>query len=100
TNVSFGQSAVRSGAITNGESSTLTLTILSGDGVGSFDYRVSSETNWDWLEFYVNGVPDSSPPRQRWSGEVGWATYQFRVPAGTNVLVWRYIKDPTGSAGS
>src|SRR2546425_908344 len=76
------------------------LTIRSGSGVGSFDYRVSSETNWDWLEFYVNGVPGLSPPSQRWSGEAGWATYQFSVPAGTNALVWRYVKDPTTSAGS
>jgi hypothetical protein len=100
TNVSFGQNAARSGVIANGESSTLTLTILSGSGVGSFDYRVSSETNWDWLEFYLNGVPGLSPPLQRWSGEAGWATYQFSIPAGTNTLVWRYVKDATLSAGS
>jgi hypothetical protein len=77
----------------------VSLTILSGVGVGSFDYKVSSETNWDWLEFYVNGVPNQSPPLQRWSGEVGWATYQFSVPAGTNTLVWRYVKDPSTTAG-
>jgi hypothetical protein len=99
TNVSFGQYAARSGPITDGQSSTLSLSITSGGGTGSFDYKVSSETNWDWLEFYVNGVPGLSPPLQRWSGEVGWATYQFSAPAGTNILVWRYIKDPTGSAG-
>jgi subtilisin family serine protease len=100
TNVAFGQNAARSAVIANRESSTLTLTIQSGSGVGSFDYKVSSETNWDWLEFYLNGVPGSSSPLQRWSGEVGWATYQFSIPAGTNTLVWRYIKDPTVSAGS
>jgi len=99
TYVSFGQSAVRSGVITHGESSTVSLTILSGVGVGSFDYKVSSETNWDWLEFYINGVPNQSSPLQRWSGEVGWATYQFSVPAGTNTLTWRYLKDPSTSAG-
>jgi len=59
-----------------------------------FDYKVSSETNWDWLEFYLNGRL-----LQRWSGEAGWATYQFSVLAGTNVFQWRYTKDPIGSAG-
>ncbi len=94
------QYAARSGVITNSESSTLTLTILSGGGVGSFDYRVSSETNWDWLEFYVNGVPGLSKPLKSWSGEAGWTTYQFSVPAGTNILAWRYVKDSSTSAGS
>jgi hypothetical protein len=78
----------------------LTLKIFSGGGVGSFDYRVSSETNWDWLEFYVNGVPGASTPLQRWSGELDWATYQFPVLPGTNTLVWRYVKDSAASFGS
>jgi hypothetical protein len=48
----------------------------------------------------VNGVPGLSKPLQSWSGEAGWATYQFSLPAGTNTLAWRYIKDSTTSAGS
>jgi subtilisin family serine protease len=92
--VSFGQSAARSGAITDYQSSTLRLSITSGGGVGSFDYKVSSEPNWDWLEFYVNGAQ-----LRRWSGEVGWATYQYAIAAGTNSLEWRYVKDSAGSAG-
>ena len=92
--VSFGQFAARSGVITNSQSSTLILSVTSSGGVGSFDYKVSSETNWDNLGFSLNGVL-----QQRWSGEVGWATYQFAVPAGTNTLTWRYVKDPSTSAG-
>ena len=48
----------------------------------------------------MNGVPGVSPALQRWSGEVGWATYQFSVSAGTNTLLWRYVKDATISLGS
>ena len=36
----------------------------------------------------------------RWSGEVGWLTFQFDVTAGPNTLEWRYTKDPVnGSVG-
>src|SRR5206468_12822913 len=49
---------------------------------------------WDWLEFYVNGAR-----QQRWSGEVGWATYQFTLPAGNVTLEWRYLKDAFGNDG-
>ena len=93
--VSFGQFAARSGAITNSQSSILSLTnFISGGGVGSFDYKVSSEEGFDFLEFYLNGFL-----QQRWSGEAGWATYQFAIPAGPTSLEWRYAKDAIGSAG-
>jgi len=63
-------------------------------GAASFDFKVSSERNWDFLEFYVNGTR-----QQRWSGDIGWLTYQFTLPQGQNALEWRYIKDSTISAG-
>ena len=93
--VSLGRFAARSGAIGDNQFSSLDLTNLTAAGVAVFDYKVSSEASWDWLEFHLNGLL-----LQRWSGEVGWATYQFSVPAGTNVFQWRYAKDAIGSAGS
>jgi hypothetical protein len=70
----------------------LTTNLLSG--VGSFDYRVSSEAGWDALEFYLNGTRLG-----RWSGDNGWNTFQFRVLPGLNSLEWRYSKDANFSAG-
>ena len=32
------------------------LTTNFSAGIGSFDFKVSSETNWDYLNFYVDGV--------------------------------------------
>jgi hypothetical protein len=55
---------------------------------------VSSETGWDNLSFYLNGQL-----HQRWNGDVGWNTHLFTVPAGTNLLEWRYSKDFSVSAG-
>jgi hypothetical protein len=92
--VDQGQYAARSGIITNSQSSSLMLTTNFVTGIGSFDYKVSSETNFDFLNFYVDGIL-----YQRWSGDVGWANFVFSVTAGAHTLEWSYIKDPTISDG-
>ena len=92
--VAAGQYAARSGIIGNNQTSSLILTNNFLAGTVSFDYRVSSETNFDTLRFYVNGIL-----QQQWSGEVGWATYSFPVNSGTNILEWTYVKDPTLTNG-
>ncbi len=94
TNVAAGQFAARSGLITNGQSSSLLLTARVRAGMGSFDYRVSSEAGFDFLEFYIDGLLSG-----RWSGEVGWATHEFPLAAGTHTFEWRYTKDANVSAG-
>ena len=92
--VATGQFAARSGAITNNQSSSLLLTSSFHAGNASFDYRVSSEQDWDFLNFYVDGNL-----LQQWSGDVGWATFVFSLNAGTHTLQWSYIKDPSLSDG-
>lgn len=89
-----GRFALRSGPIGDGEDSTLSLVVVTRAGTGSFDFRVSSEANWDFFEFYVNGVKID-----RWSGEVPWRSYQFNLVAGRNTLTWRYVKDNNFSSG-
>jgi polygalacturonase len=92
--VCVGQYAARSVVIGDSQSSSLILTNNFTAGIGSFDYKVSSETNWDFLNFYVDNVL-----LQRWSGEVGWATYTFLLTAGSHTVEWRYVKDPAISEG-
>jgi hypothetical protein len=92
--VAVGQFAARSGVITNNQTSSLILTATFRAGNGSFDYRVSSEANFDYLKFYVDGIL-----QQQWSGEAGWAAFAFPLTAGTHTLEWRYTKDPNVSAG-
>ena len=86
--------SARSGLVGNSQRSSLILVTNLPAGSGSFDVRVSSESGWDYLEFYVNGVLD-----QRWSGEVGWVAHQFVVVAGSTTLEWRYVKDASLSVG-
>jgi hypothetical protein len=92
--VDAGTYSARSGNINANQNSSLALTANFRAGAGSFDYRVSSEPNFDLLRFYLDGAP-----QQQWSGEVAWANYAFSVTAGTHTLEWRYSKDPNGAAG-
>lgn len=95
TNVVYrGQYAARSGMIGNNQTSSLILTTNFTGGTGSFDYKVSSEQLYDYLAFYVDEVL-----MQQWSGEVGWANFTFSLSAGPHTLEWRYVKDPSLSAG-
>ena len=92
--VQSGRFAARSGAIGNGQKTSLLLTALFRAGPASFGLKVSSEPVWDVLGFYLNGRE-----LVRWSGEVGWTNFTFVVPAGTNTLEWRYSKDHLNSVG-
>lgn len=83
-----GQFVARSGPITDRQSSSLILITNLFAGTGSFDLSVSSESGFDWFEFYLNGSL-----LNRWSGEVAWRNFLFAVPAGTNIMEWRYVKD-------
>ena len=90
-----GRLAARSGQIGNSQASSM---IISGTnflaGNGSFALRVSSEANFDFLGFYVNGIL-----QQQWSGELSWTSYGFPLNPGTNTLEWRYTKDVSTSSG-
>jgi hypothetical protein len=63
-----GTYSAKSGTITHSQESNLSLTadILSS-GTISFHYKVSSESGWDYLRFYIDGSPQGE-----WSGAVGW----------------------------
>jgi hypothetical protein len=93
-----GQWSARSGVMTDNlvspQVSSLILSTNFQAGNVSFSYRVSSEPLYDYLKFSVNGVEV-----QRWSGEVGWATFVLPITAGSHILRWDYVKDASQSAG-
>jgi subtilisin family serine protease len=91
--VEAGQFAVRSGPITDGQSTSLKLVASLREGRGGFMLKVSSEQGFDVLTFLTNGVRAG-----RWSGEVPWTEFTFPVAAGTNTFEWRYSKDPSKSS--
>ena len=64
------------------------ITLSAGDKL-RFDWLVSSESNYDFLKFYVNGSMV-----QQISGEVGWTTVTYTVPSdGNYIFKWSYEKD-------
>jgi Leucine-rich repeat (LRR) protein len=89
-----GISAAQSGQITDLQESWLETTVP-GSGLLTFWWKVSSEENYDFLKFYVNGVLQSNAI----SGEVDWQQQSFLLPVGTQTLRWRYAKDKDTSMG-
>jgi len=89
-----GEDALRSGAIMNNQESWLQTTVT-GPGTISFWWKVSSESSFDWLEFYSNNVR-----LHRISGNVNWINQSYLIPSGAQTLKWRYVKDGSANAGS
>jgi len=87
-----GHPVAQSGAVANNQVSWL-QTVVNGPGRLSFWWKVSSQTNSDWLEFGVTGQTN------RISGEVDWQYQVVDVPPGNQMLTWRYYKDIQGSSG-
>lgn len=87
--------SLRSGYIKSLDTSTLQIVVnLVADDSISFYRKVSSELNYDFLNFYI----DDSKVGQ-WSGEKDWARVAFPVPAGIHTIKWKYIKDLGLSVG-
>lgn len=84
-----GEVCSQSGAMGDNAACTMEITVeVLAAGEISFARRVSSEADWDWLEFYIDGVLMDS-----WSGEVAWSTVSFGVGTGEHTFTWKYIKD-------
>lgn len=90
-----GTDAARSGAIGH-SSETWIETSVAGPGTLTFWWSVSSERNYDYLEFRLNNVLQSG----RISGTVAWQQQNYPLAAGPNLLRWRYSKDGSAIGGS
>ena len=73
-------------------------TTVSGKGTVKFDWMVSSEDNYDCLEFYIDVVL-----QEKISGffEDYWVQKTYTIStSGSHTLEWRYIKDGITDYGS
>ena len=74
---------------------TVTIDMLEGETL-SFDYRYSTESNYDYFNFKVNGTQLLHK-----SGESDWKSYTFTaVSDGSYTFVWEYTKDRGVNTGS
>ncbi|KAF5059726.1 PKD domain protein [anaerobic digester metagenome] len=87
------RSAARSGAIGGLAASNLS-TSVKGPVIVSFWWKVSSETDFDYLRLLVDGVESAAI-----TGEVDWSRHQFALPSGQHTLTWRYAKDEAARSG-
>ena len=89
-----GVAALQSGAITGNQQSYVQTTVY-GPGTLSFWWKVSSETNNDYVNFTLDGLEQS-----RISGTVNWQQKTFYLTSGTHTLTWSYSKNATINSGS
>jgi Peptidase family C25/Propeptide_C25/Peptidase family C25, C terminal ig-like domain/HYDIN/CFA65/VesB-like, Ig-like domain/FlgD Ig-like domain len=87
----------KSSVISHNQTASISVTMdVPMDGEISFYRRVSSESNYDYLKFFVNGTM-----REEWAGDVNWSQVIFDVSTGTDVeFKWEYDKDGSMSSGS
>ena len=88
-----GTDAAQSGPISHSTAATATTTV-NGPGTVFFWWKVSSETNKDYLKFFINGVQQT-----RISGEVDWHLLSYNLFSGTNTLKWTYSKNAGVTSG-
>lgn len=89
-----GGDAAQSGAIGHGQSSSFQTTVTGPYGL-TFVWRADCEQDWDGLSFDVDGVR-----QDRLTGNSGWRTASYLIPAGQHTLKWTYAKDSSGSTGA
>ncbi len=89
-----GTNAAQSGVITSNQQTRL-YTTVNGPGALSFWWKVSSETNWDYLMFFTDNANQNNI-----SGETDWQSESYTIPSGSHILKWIYIKDMSVSGGS
>jgi hypothetical protein len=96
SNVNYeGTCAAKSGSITHTEGSIMEVTLeIKGNRI-SFYHKVSSEADYDYLRFYIDGVK-----KDQWSGEQDWALETYAIGANEHTFKWVYEKDNSGDEGS
>ena len=89
-----GTYSAKAGSITDSQSTTLNLTLDCVSGYISFYRKVSSESDFDYLKFYIDGVQKGA-----WSGEDDWSEVSFPIDEGMRTFEWTYSKDGSVSEG-
>ena len=89
-----GTYSAQAGAIEDDESTTLQVRVDCASGNITFYRKVSSESDYDYLKFYIDGEEKGT-----WSGDEDWAEESFPVDEGTKTFEWTYSKDGSMAEG-
>ncbi|OGE85140.1 MAG: hypothetical protein A2Y39_02240 [Candidatus Delongbacteria bacterium GWF2_40_14] len=86
---------IQSDSIDNNQSADFFIdTVYDADGEISFWYKVSSQEDYDYMEFWIDRIKKMSV-----SGETPWREITFSVHAGNRALKWKYKKNASGILG-
>lgn len=91
-----GNFCAQGGDISDNQTTALQVTRdITDNGTINFYWKVSSESNYDYLRFYLDGTQI-----QEISGTVGWTQVTTNVSSGSHTFKWEYSKDVSISTGS
>lgn len=91
-----GSYSARSGDIDDEQTSAMQLEMfVLSDGEISFFRKVSSESSYDYLRFYIDGEM-----KDMWEGEQDWQQFTYTINAGLHTFKWAFEKDYSVSTGS
>lgn len=95
--VSFdGTYSMKSAAISHSAQTSMDITLnVASAGTISFYRKVSSESGYDYLRFYIDGVE-----KEEWSGSQDWSEVSYSVTTGNHTFKWEYSKDGSQVSGS
>ena len=85
--------AAQSGPITH-DKETWIQTTVTGPGTLKFRWKVSSEKDYDFLRFYIDG-----DQKAQISGHVDWKQMTYSISGGSHTLKWAYTKDYSMNEG-
>ncbi len=88
--------SIKSGNIDDEQTSSISFSMeIAEDNQFSFDRKISTEANYDYLYFYID-----DQIQDEWAGENSWTTESYPVSAGIHTFKWEYVKDSAVSGGS
>ncbi len=91
-----GTYSMKSAPISHNQQTAMLITLnISVPGEITFARKVSSESSYDFLKFYIDNDEKAS-----WSGNQDWTQVTFPVTAGNHTFKWEYSKDGSVSNGS
>lgn len=94
TQAQAGTGSLRSGAITDNQTTDAVVAVPAGATACSFWYRVSSESGYDFFDFLTDAIS-----QLHLSGTIGWTQSPSYDLTGVTTLTFRYAKDVSVSAG-
>jgi hypothetical protein len=97
TTSNTGTFSARSANIDHDGITTLTIRVnnMIRDSI-SFHYKVSSENNYDFFRFYIDG---SQKFKDSGTSSAEWKYKKYTLTAGEHILKWEYSKDYSSSSG-